>query len=254
MRSTLRAYLNHLFVRYPSLGQWGYDFLRVSNLDRSTRGTKGFLKKLVSQEFNPQLVFDIGANHGGWSRMAKSVFPAANFVLIEPQEEMAPFLNNFCDHNPGSFWIKAGAGTGEDKMVLTVWDDLQGSAIIPPEIQALTPYTQQREIPIISVDGLITAGKTAVPNLIKIDVQGYEVEVLRGCLGCMGKTDVFIVETSLYHPLGQRPTIYRVIELLEAYGYHIYDIPDLKYRSRDGALGQVDLCFILQKNSPLKFP
>ena len=244
MRSALRAKVNRLFVRYPTLGQIGYDFLRVSGLDRSTRGTRSFLTKLAKQGYTPKTILDIGANHGGWSRTAGTVFKDAHFFLIEPQEEMRPFLDNFCARNPGSQWILAGAGAENGEMVLTVWDDLQGSAILAPEIQSLTPYKRQRVIPIVAIDRLVSGGQVSQPDLIKIDVQGFEVEVLQGGLGCLGKTAVFIIETSLFHPLGQRPNIYRVIELMEAYGYHIYDIPDLKYRSRDGALGQVDLCFV----------
>jgi len=72
--------------------------------------------------------------------------------------------------------------------------------------------------------------------------------VLRGALGCLGKTDVFIVETSFFHPLGDRPTYYRVVELMEAYGYYIYDLLGFKHRSGDNALGQVDICFVRNRS------
>ncbi len=244
MRSAVRAWVNHFFVRYPMIGQIGYDFLRISGLDRSTQGIKPLLEKLAKRGLAPHTIADIGANHGGWSQAAGSIFPEASFVLIEPQQEMKPFLANFCRHQPGSQYIIAGAGAEQGEMMLTIWDDLQGSAIISPEVQSLTPYQKQRQIPIVAIDSLIAGGQINTPDLIKIDVQGFELEVLRGCIGCFGKTDVFIVETSLFHPLGKRPNIYRLIPFMEAYGYRIFDIPDLKYRPRDGALGQVDLCFL----------
>ena len=244
MRSAIRARANNLFVKYPALGQLGYDFLRVSGLDRSTRGTKSFFRKLASRGFTPRTILDIGANHGGWSRIVSSVYKDAKFFLIEPQKEMRPFLDRFCSNTPGSTWLLAGAGANEGEHLLTLWDDFQGSAFLSAEVQTLTPYKRRRQIPIVTIDGLVAGGAISYPDLIKIDVQGFELEVLRGGISCLGKTDVFLIETSLFHPLGHRPNIYRIIELMEAYGYHIYDIPDLKYRSRDGALGQVDICFI----------
>ncbi len=244
MRAAIRAQVNHLFVKYPTLGQIGYDFLRVSGLDRSTRGTRSFYTKLASLGFTPRTILDIGANYGGWSRIVSTVFKDAQFCLIEPQEEMRPFLDNFCARTPDASWVLAGAGAEKGELILTVWDDLQGSAFLSPDVQNLTPYKQQRLIPIVTIDSLVANGTISTPDLIKIDVQGFELDVLRGGIGCLGKTDVFVVETSLFHPLNHRANIYRIIELMEAYGYHIYDFPDLKYRSRDGALGQVDICFI----------
>jgi hypothetical protein len=145
---------------------------------------------------------------------------------------------------PGSKWFLAGAGSANGELSLTVWNDHQGSAFLRPEIQAMTPYRQQRPVPIVTLDGLIAAGEFPVPDLIKIDVQGFELEVLRGSMRCLGRSDLFIVETSFNHPLGERPSYYRVVELMEAYGYRIFDLVDLKYRAASGAIGQVDICFV----------
>jgi len=124
VRSAIRAQVNHLFVKYPALGQIGYDLLRVSGLDRSTRGTKSFYEKLAKQGFTPRTILDIGANYGGWSRIVNTVFNDAQFFLIEPQEEMRPFLDNFCARFSDSNWILAGAGAKRGELMLTVWDDL----------------------------------------------------------------------------------------------------------------------------------
>lgn len=243
MRAILRARLNRLFTTYPQLGRWGYDFLRKSGVDRSTHGTKAFLERLGAQGFAPRMIVDVGANYGGWSRVAAAVFPDAAFLLIEPQEEMRPFLDDFCAQHPQANWIMAGAGAQVGQEALTVWDDLQGSAFLTPDIQAMTPYRTAREVPVTTLDALNAAGDLPLPDLVKIDVQGFETEVLSGAQACIGRTDCFIVETSLFHPLGERPTFYRVLESLEAEGYHVYDLIGPKYRP-DNALGQIDICLV----------
>ena len=249
MRASIRAYINQLFIRYPAFGRLGYDFLRVSGLDRSTRSLRKYFKKLAQQGFYPQVVVDVGANHGGWSQEVASVYDSARFFLIEPQEEMRPFLDHFCSQIEGSRWFAGGAGSEVGHMDLTVWDDYQGSAFLSPDVEAMVPELRQRKVPVYTLDHLIGSGELPIPDLIKIDVQGYEMEVLQGCMRCFGKTDMFVVETSLFHPLNNRPSFYRVLELMEAYGYGVYDLLDFKYRG-DGALAQIDVCF-LRKQSPL---
>jgi FkbM family methyltransferase len=247
-RAAIRAQVNQLFIRYPAIGHVGYDLLRVSGLDRSTRGVKQYFQNLARLGFDPQIILDVGANHGGWSREVAKVFGAARFYLIEPQEEMQPFLEHFCSQNAGSKWFPGGAGAEIGQRDLTVWDDFQGSAFLSPAVEAMVPNRQQRQVPIFTIDHLISSGEIPTPDLIKIDVQGYEMEVLQGGMRCMGKTDMFIIETSLNHPLGHRPSFYRVVELMEAYGYIIWDLADLKYRG-DGTLAQIDVCFVRKESS-----
>ncbi|MFN2123298.1 MAG: FkbM family methyltransferase [Candidatus Promineifilaceae bacterium] len=248
MRASIRAYVNQTFIRHPKLGHVGYDFLRVSGLDRSTRTVKKFFKKLARHGFYPQVIVDVGANHGGWSREVSYVFKTARFFLIEPQEEMQPFLDHFCSQAEGSRWFLGGAGAEVGHMELTLWDDYQGSAFLSRDVEAMLPDLRQRAVPVFTLDNLIGSGEMPIPDLIKIDVQGYEIEVLKGSMRCFGKTDVIIVETSLFHPLDHRPSFYRVLELMEAYGYAVYDLPDFKYR-RDGALVQIDVCFVRRQSA-----
>jgi FkbM family methyltransferase len=244
VRSTIRARANRIFVSYPAIGRLGYGFLRVSGLDRSTRGVKDFFRNLARRGFSPGVIADIGANHGGWSREVHTVYPRARFYLIEPQEEMRPFLDQFIATAEGSDWFLGGAGATEGELEMTLWEDLQGSAFLSPEIRNLVPDRQQRTVPVFTIDSLITDGKMPLPGLVKIDVQGYELQVLEGCLNCLGTTEMFIIETSFLHPLGQRPNYYHVVELMEAHDYQIFDLVDLKYRPGDDALWQADVCFV----------
>ena len=47
------------------------------------------LTSLKDMGMAPRHIVDIGANHGGWSRTALSIFPQAYLSIFEPQQRLA---------------------------------------------------------------------------------------------------------------------------------------------------------------------
>lgn len=241
IRKILRERFNQLFVRYPSVGQFGYDFIRITKIDRSTHGVKRYLKKLQSRGFHPHSVLDVGANYGAWSQIASAVFSDAKFYLIEPQVEMKPFLDRFCAGRPEARWFQAGAGAEVGELALTAWDDFAGSSFLP---SPPTPAQTQRRVPVITIDSLVNQEEIILPKLVKIDVQGFELEVLKGANCCFGVTELFIIEVSFFKTTPDHPIFHDVVHFMSQRDYVVYDFVDLKYRPFDGALGQADVCFV----------
>jgi hypothetical protein len=91
-----------------------------------------------------------------------------------------------------------------------------------------------------------------IPNICKIDVQGFEIEVLKGAKKILGKTDIFILEASLFRFSPNQPLLHEIIDFMVKQGYVIYDFAGFANRPLDKALGQLDICFVLE-NSPLRF-
>jgi len=80
--------------------------------------------------------------------------------------------------------------------------------------------------------------------LVKLDIQGFELEALAGASSLYGETEVFIMETSLFAFLPNNPTTLDCMVFMQEKGYALYDITDFLRRPYDGALGQVDLAFV----------
>lgn len=210
-----------------------------------------FLEDLKKRGLNCQTILDVGANRTLWSRMAKRIFPNTGFCLIEPQIEMKEHLETFCNEYNDSVYFLAGAGPKKDKMTLTIWDDLVGSSLIPETDEKLMNNGKQREIEIITVDDLIGSSKIKLPELIKLDIQGFELEALKGAEKTFGYTEVYILEVSLFSSGIVQPILSDVINFMLERDYVAYDFPGFLRRPFDGALGQCDICFV-KKNGFLR--
>lgn len=201
-----------------------------------------FLEDIRARGFTCQGIIDIGANQGDWSRMAMSVFPESRYLLIEPQSEMAPRLEALCRENPNTDFVLAGVGSKEGELVQTIYEDSRGSTFMPKVDQDLLGRGKQRKTKIMTVDGLLKENPIT-PDLVKIDTQGFELEALRGASSCFGRTEIFILETSLYRFYEAMPTTREIIKYMGERGYEIYDITEYLRRPLDGALGQIDFAF-----------
>jgi FkbM family methyltransferase len=196
------------------------------------------LKGIRDRGLKVNSILDVGANTGEWSAMAAGIFPQAEFYLIEPQIEMKAPIESFLANQKGN-WILGGAGATSGELLLTVWDDHAGSSFLVPS----GGDKEQRKVPVYTLDELIASGEIKVPTLCKLDVQGFELEVLKGASSIFGKTEVFILEVGLFKFLPNQPVIEDVITFMKERGYVIYDFPGFSNRPLDGALGQIDICF-----------
>lgn len=93
-------------------------------------------------------------------------------------------------------------------------------------------------MPGITLDGLCKELHVEGPYLIKVDVDGLEVDVLAGATQILQNTEYVIVEVCLF---GQ---IYDVIKFMKSQAFVVYDIVDLGYQPSSGALWQVDMAFV----------
>jgi FkbM family methyltransferase len=194
-------------------------------------------------------IMDVGANETSWSREIQRIFNSANFFLIEPQAEMKEYLITFCNDFPGSRYYLTGVGNKCEDKYLTIWDDLQGSSFLPALDNKLIANGSQRMIEMLTIDKILVKEDLPIPDLIKLDIQGYELTALEGATKLFGKTEVFILEVSLFQFHSGMPIFFDVINFMNQRGYVVYDLLGFLRRPIDGALGQCDLCFV--KNNGL---
>ena len=222
---------------------FGFEVYRTGTHARLSQGIGSLdklLRTIARAGVQPECILDVGANKTNWSRVAANVFPNARFILIEPQQEMLPNLKAFCAEHPNSRYVLAGAGAQPGELVQTIWDDLEGSSFLPPT--DASKAGKQRKTPIVTIDSVLEEEKY-IPAVTKLDIQGFELEALKGASKLFGQTECFILEVSLHEYVRGMPSPYQVIEFMHQRGYEVYDICDYSHRPLDGALGQMDIGF-----------
>jgi FkbM family methyltransferase len=178
--------------------------------------------------------------------MVLSVFPEARILMIEPQREMQMHLDQLCRENQNLEFIHAAAGRESGQLVQTIWEDLAGSSFLPEPSEEKLQTGKQRITRIVTIDNLTKDRSEFFPDLVKLDIQGFELEALKGSTSLFSKTQVFILETSLYEFIPNMPITLDCINFMAARGYELHDVAEYRRRPLDGALGQIDLAFVLR--------
>jgi FkbM family methyltransferase len=210
--------------------------------------TRDSLRRIKALGVTPKTIFDIGVANG--TPGLYGVFEDVRYVLIDPLEESKPFMDRIVETYPGSISVMAAAGRTAGEGRLVVAESLSGSSF------TLSPKAGvPRQVPVVTVDGVAVAHGVQGPNLIKVDVQGFELEVLAGAERTIQDAVAIIAEVSLWadrknHKRGMVDLL-TLMNWLGARGFVLYDISDLVRRKLDDAITEMDLVFC-PADSPLR--
>jgi FkbM family methyltransferase len=201
------------------------------------------LRRIRSMGFSPALVFDVGASNGQWTRECLSIFPDARYVLADPLEVNWPALARLTAADPRISTWQGALGPYEGSLDVYCHGD-QSSALASREFAG-----PKRSVPMQTLDALFARERSPAPVLVKADVQGYELEVLRGGELCLQSAEFVLLEVSFRRLYDQCALAHEVIEYLGGRGFCIYDICTYLQRPLDRELVQSDFIFVRESSA-----
>lgn len=221
--------------------RFGFRIVRYSRMPKGD--LTAALAGLAARGFVPAHIVDVGANRGRWSAKAARVFPQASFTLIEPQAEMVRHLDAFCRRHGGARWIEAGAGAAAGEAALSVAPDHATSTFVLSAEQSAAHGHERRRVPVVTLDHVASDVIEAIPDLVKIDAEGWETQIIEGADTLMGKTEIFLLEAHLFGPPNNPSRLARLVALMQARGYAVYDFTHFMRRPHDGAVWACEIAF-----------
>ena len=225
---------------------------KILNLCRSKIWFKGMLngiyatvelEKLVKDIEVPETIIDIGSNKGQFILLMEQIFPNKIVYSFEPiieminkQKKFFKYKKNITFHN-----LALGSSICSKEFLITSRMDSSSFLKVVSNTNKSKNYSviEKRDIKVSTLDEIFLNEKISHPILIKMDVQGYELEVLKGANDLLKKTDYLLLEVSENEMYQNQPTEKIIIEYLKELNFEIFkannwlSIKNTNFKQRD---------------------
>lgn len=186
--------------------------------------------------FKPGGIIDIGANVGDWAKQAHQIFDCP-IHMVEAQPSLEP------DLRATGFPYTITLLGPEYRASVPFHLSGTGSSVM----EELTTFEKGRiDLPMQRLDDLDI--DLPAPLLVKLDVQGFELQVLSGATETLKRTEVILTEVSLLPYNRGAPLMHEVIAYLAERDFLPFDICGGLRRDSDGALFQTDVIFVRESS------
>ncbi|MEO0983511.1 MAG: FkbM family methyltransferase [Pseudomonadota bacterium] len=194
-----------------------------------------------------ETLIDVGANRGQFSLATRKAHPECRVHAFEPLEDEAETYRRVFAGQAGVTLYGCALGSEAGETVINVTKRKDSSSLLPvsdrqTEIFPGTEKASERVIQIARLDDIVPAEDCAGQTLLKIDVQGFELEVLKGAAGLLRQIDHVYVECSFVELYSGQPLQDEVKAYLEAQGFQ-HDRVFNQEHDADGAPVQADFLF-----------
>ena len=193
-------------------------------------------------------VVDVGANNGQFSLLIQILFPKIKIIAFEPIKGCSDNYNSIFSSNKKVRCINAALGNKKSYMDFYVTlDDDSSSLMLPNKSTSISHGSDFKKK--IKVDVIL--GNTSLSNaeltdsFLKIDVQGYELEVLRGLRNKITLIKYIFIELSHIELYKNQPLFTEVLDFLKKKNFILTSISNKTFS--DKKLIQADYLFINKK-------
>ncbi len=202
---------------------------------------EGAFQTLKGLGWNPRTCIDVGAYHGDWAGMFRSIFPDANVLMIEGQDAKEARLKEVAAESAGHIDYAMSLLGAQDGIEVEFAEMETGSSVF----EESSPYARHKvKKQLVTLDTLLKRHpRFEGAQSLKLDTQGYEMEVLKGATQLLRTVETVLMEVSLV-PINQgAPAFADMVAFMSERNFKLFDFCS-QIRRKDGVLWQTDLMFI----------
>jgi FkbM family methyltransferase len=190
--------------------------------------------------FEPATVIDVGVAYG--TPELYEAFPSAHFLLVEPLDEYAEALGLIAQRIRADV-VRAAAGPAPGTTSINVHRAPALSSTLG-HWKGQPTDGSSREVPVVRIDDLVAERELDGPFLVKVDAEGAELDVLRGAEQTLERSELVLLEVSLFEFLPGAAQLHDVVAFMKERGFVAYDLYGGHLRPVDGALAMMNVAFV----------
>ena len=160
------------------------------------------------QSIQKPIIFDCGAKYGSSVERFKKLYPNSEIHCFEPVKTSIQKIQENFKNNNSIILNNCGVGDTNEKKVFNEYEGRVGISSFR-EIKKDTAWAVDRlneekepkkyEVNIITLDKYCSENNINEINIMKIDVQGYETNVLEGAKNLLKLSKIDLIEMELHH-------------------------------------------------------
>jgi FkbM family methyltransferase len=236
--------MNKLDLLNSLLHKFGFELMRYN------KGTISILRrKAILEKYNVDLIIDVGANTGIYGKETRQFGFKGEIVSFEP---VADAFEKLVKNTKNDLKWKAynfALGSENGKQVINISANSHSSSILEildahTRVETTASYIGKQEIQINTLDSVFKDIKGKANEIfMKIDTQGFELNVLRGAVNSLSYIQTIQLEMSLRPLYARQPLCKDLMNFLDSHNYKLIDIEPGFADSKTGTLLQFDGIF-----------
>ena len=195
------------------------------------------LIELSKKGLKIDVIYDIGAYRAEWSKnLSQSSLQNKDFILFEANQANEEYLKK------SNFDYYIGVLSNEKKNVNFYSRKLTGDSYYREQSDRYDKDHKPELITTTTLDEVVEKKKFKLPNFIKIDTQGSEIDILKGSKNILKNCNLIYLETPIIEYNLNSPNLNECINYLESINFVPFDICEVHYM--DKVLIQIDILYI----------